>query len=232
MRECRGHKNVFQGSCRSSGSGTLLVVLLVCGGSFSYAQEPPARPAAPGLRRIDPVEFQGRPGFQALLAGAAAAGERFAPRRAPANPFKAAGGKSLSFAGLAGGKLAGAAGQRWKRGKEAARANPSVKNPGSKLRGAGAWALGGVKSRSPGAGDGGGAGQEEGAEDEKCAIGASGNLCRDWLVGEAGCGRTVEGVLEEDDGRLGDGTFVDIWSLEIESTQLVDLALLLSLIHI
>ena len=94
MRVCRGHKNVFQGSCRSSGSGTLLVVLLVCGGSFGYAQEPPARPAAPGLRRVDPVEFQGRPGFQTLLAGADAAGERFAPRRAPANPFKAAGGKA------------------------------------------------------------------------------------------------------------------------------------------
>ena len=89
MRVCRGRKNVFQPPWRPSGSGLLLVVLLVCGGGFGYTQEPPARPAAPGLRRVDPVELQGRPEFQALLAGAAAAGERFAPSRAPANPFKA-----------------------------------------------------------------------------------------------------------------------------------------------
>ena len=226
MRVCRNHKNSFQVPCCPSGAGALLVALLVCGGSFGYAQEQPARPAAPGLRRVDPVEFQGRPEFQALLAGAAAAGERFAPRRAPANPFKTAGGKGLSSADLAGGKLAGAAGSRRKRGKSATKANPSIKNPYSKLRGAGGWALGGIKSRPPGPGDGGGAGQEEGAEAEKCAIGASGNLCQDWLVGETGCGRTVDGVLEEGDGLLGDGTFVDIWSLEVESTQLVDLALL------
>ncbi|MCH2585608.1 MAG: hypothetical protein MK138_12665 [Planctomycetes bacterium] len=226
MRVCRNHKNSFQVPSCSSGAGALLVALLVCGGSFGYAQEQPARPAAPGLRRVDPVEFQGRPEFQALLAGAAAAGERFAPRRAPANPFKTAGGKGLSSADLAGGKLAGAAGSRRKRGKPATKANPSIKNPYSKLRGAGAWALGGIKSRPSGPGDGGGAGQEEGAEAEKGAIGASGNLCQDWLVGETGCGRTVDGVLEEGDGLLGDGTFVDIWSLEVESTQLVDLALL------
>ena len=72
MRVCRGRKTVFQPPWRPSGSGLLLVVLLVCGGGFGYTQEPPARPAAPGLRRVDPVELQGRPEFQALLAGAAA----------------------------------------------------------------------------------------------------------------------------------------------------------------
>ena len=120
MRVCRGRKTVFQPPWRPSGSGLLLVVLLVCGGGFGYTQEPPARPAAPGLRRVDPVELQGRPEFQALLAGAAAAGERFAPRRAPANPFKAGGGKSLSFADLAG--------RRWARGKPATKAKKGI-NP-------------------------------------------------------------------------------------------------------
>jgi len=225
MRVYRDYRDERQEPCRPGGFtarlvlGALLATLLVVGGNTGYGQGEPARPAGLELRRVDPVEFQRRPDLQALRAGADLAGERFAPRRRPANPFKAAGGKTPS-GHLFEGKLARAPGSEMKRGKSTAKASPTIKNPYSKLRGAGAWALGGLKSRSLNDGDGGGAGEE------KCAIGASGNLCEDWLVGEMACGATASGVLEEGDGLLGDGTFVDIWSLEVESTQFVDITLL------
>ena len=46
------------------------------------------------------------------------------------------------------------------------------------------------------------------------------------MRGDADCGGIVDGVLEPGDGLLGDGTLVDIWSLELDSTQIIDINVL------
>ena len=203
--------------------GALLPVLLVFLWGIAEAQEDAARPEGPRLRKVDAAGFQARPDLRALRDGA---GARFGVRRAPANPFKAAGGKYSSRGGESTGKLPEAIGRLLKNRKAASKADSSIKIPYSKLRGPGVWALGGVKPRLFTAGDGGGAGEEEGGVDEKCAAGATANFCQDWLVGAAECGGIVDGVLEPGDGLLGDGTLVDIWSLELDSTQIIDINVL------
>ncbi len=181
-------------SCRKTSRPALIIAFLV-----TAAQPCPAQ-------QDDPVELQVRPDYRLLEAGDQPDGLRFRARSKPANLFKAAGRKHLPRRLPALAEPRGA-----KAGKVAGRA---VKNPESKLKGPGSWALGGSGSAFGTGGDGRGAGD---AED--CSVG---NFCRDWLVGEAGCGTSTEGNLAEGDGVLGDGTLVDIWALEIESTRVVD----------
>ena len=193
--------------------GALLPILMLLPWGVVHAQE-------------DAVELQARPDLRALRDGDGQAGARFGVRREPANPFKAASGKHSGREAASAGKLPPAIGRLLKSRKAASLEAPSIKSPYSKLRGAGAWALGGAKPRVPAVGDGGGAGEEEDGEDEKCAAGATANFCQDWLVGNVECGGAAEGALEPGDGLLGDGTLVDIWLLELDSTQIVDINLL------
>ncbi len=200
MRSCR-RMDRLSARVRAHCVGMLLAVLLT-----AHPQPCPAQPGDPGP---GPIELQERPDYRTLEAGGHSAGLRFGPRSKPANLFKLAGKKQLPRPSFSLPERPGL-----KAVKASPGAGPALKNSESKLDGPGAWALGGSGFALPLAGDGGGAG---GAED--CSVG---NFCRDWLVGEAGCGASREGNLGEGDGVLGDGTLVDIWSLEIDSTRVVE----------
>ena len=219
MRSCRPSGILFSGaSCFTPAPGALLVpVFLLALGGVCAAQEDAAAPAGVGLRGAEPIELQARPDYRALAGGLHPGSMRFSPRKRPANPFKVAGQKH------SGRGIPPAARRQLKPRKTYSRSGSSIKNPQSKSEGSGAWALGGFKSRSSVAGDGAGAGEEPGGGEDKCSVS---NFCEDWMVGAARCGGTDEGALAEGDGILGDGTLVDIWLLEIESTRLVDINLL------
>ncbi len=211
MKSCR-KMGLLPARAQAHSIAVLMAVFLAAPSQSCPAQQDEPAPAARGLRVPGPIGLQERPDYRTVEVGGHPAGLRFGGRSKPANLFKVAGRKHLPRRSPALPQRAGL-----KTGKVAPGGAPAIKNPESKLNGPGSWALGGSGFALPVAGDGGGAGDVD-----NCSVG---NFCRDWLVGEAGCGASREGNLTEGDGVLGDGTLVDIWSLEIESTRVVDASL-------
>lgn len=207
MRACR-KMGLLPARAQAHTIAVLMAVFLAAPSQPCPAQQDEPAPAAPGLRVSGPGGLQERPDYRRVQAGGHPAGLRFSARSKSANLFKVAGRKHLPRRSPA---------LRQRSGLKTDKVAPAIKNPESKLNGPGSWALGGSGFALPVAGDGGGAGDVD-----NCSVG---NFCRDWLVGEAGCGVSREGNLTEGDGVLGDGTLVDIWSLEIESTRVVDASL-------